>query len=284
MQPEQGPRRDPARPPAPLGAPGSGRARANSPERSGTTPQGWKLEPGFSCVAPHGPSPLPWLPAAPRAWAALCGRCVRRQPTCPPAQASASGPRAAAAPSASQGSGPLTAGAPGTRVLADQPRPRRDSLRSGPERELAARGRGRGAPPHRPEPGVGGGGFSQRVGEPPPLPPPVRVRGPAAPRDLSGAAAPQEAGGRPSSLHPPGCREQPGSRGKAEAPAVRWEPLGVVASPAAEGPGRRAGRRRLDRHTASGVHQKDRAPACSPEPARHQGLVTETTLGRAWHL
>lgn len=25
-------------------------------------------------------------------------------------------------------------------------------------------------------------------------------------------------------------------------------------------------------------------PACSPEPARHQGLVTETTLGRAWHL
>lgn len=65
---------------------------------------------------------------------------------------------------------------------------------------------------------------------------------------------------------------------------MRWEPLGVVASPAAEGPGRRAGRRRLDRHTASGVHQKDRAPACSPEPARHQGLVTETTLGRAWHL
>lgn len=149
MQPEQGPRRDPARPPAPLGAPGSGRARANSPERSGTTPQGWKLEPGFSCAAPRGPSPLPWLPAAPRAWAALCGRCVRRQPTCPPAQASASGPRAAAAPSASQGSGPLTAGAPGTRVLADQPRPRRGSLRSGPERELAARGRG-GAPPHRP--------------------------------------------------------------------------------------------------------------------------------------
>lgn len=144
MQPEQGPRRDPARPPAPLGAPGSGRARANSPERSGTTPQGWKLEPGFSCVAPRGSSPLPWLPAAPRAWAALCGRCVRRQPTCPPAQASASGPRAAAAPSASQGSGPLTAGAPGTRVLADQPRPRRGSLRSGPERELAARGRGGG--------------------------------------------------------------------------------------------------------------------------------------------
>lgn len=65
---------------------------------------------------------------------------------------------------------------------------------------------------------------------------------------------------------------------------MRWEPLGVVASPSAEGPGRRAGRRRLDCHTASGVHQKDRAPARSPEPARHQGLVTETTLGRAWHL
>lgn len=57
-----------------------------------------------------------------------------------------------------------------------------------------------GAPPHRPEPGVGGGGFSRRVGEPPPLPPPVRVRGPAAPRDLSGAAAPQEAALPPSTL------------------------------------------------------------------------------------
>lgn len=187
MQPEQGPRRDPARPPAPLGAPGSGRARANSPERSGTTPQGWKLEPGFSCVArrgraaPRGPSPLPWLPAAPRAWAALCGRCVRRQPTCPPAQASASGPRAAAAPSASQGSGPLTAGAPGTRVLADQPRPRRGSLRSGPERELAVRGRGGGGTSAPARAGSGGRRLLPARGRASPSAAPRAGRGPRCP-------------------------------------------------------------------------------------------------------
>lgn len=37
---EVGPRRDPARQPAPLGAPGSGRAQADSPEQSGVAPQG----------------------------------------------------------------------------------------------------------------------------------------------------------------------------------------------------------------------------------------------------